>query len=164
MGRILNVAVVSCILAVTAGAQTKRSGPSSKPAIKVAKRSAAPYTGLSTMNGVYTAEQAVRGRDVYMGSCKSCHSPESHTGAMFASWWRGKQLSDLYSFIAFKMPKNNPGSLAPEDAADVVAYLLRMNKLPTGPDELYPEPDSLKKYRIETKRSRATTTAKRTKP
>ena len=35
------------------------------------------------------------------------------------------------------MPKNDPGSLAPEDVADVVAYLLKMNAMPVGKDELY---------------------------
>jgi hypothetical protein len=63
------------------------------------------------------------------------------------------------------MPKNDPGTLAAEDAADVVAYLLKMNAMPVGKDELYPDADSLKKFRIETKKSgTATTTAKRTKP
>jgi mono/diheme cytochrome c family protein len=119
---------------------------------------------LTTLSGVYTNEQASRGRDVYMGSCKSCHSPESHTGATFVKFWKGKQLSELFDFVSTKMPKNDPGSLAPEDAADVVAYLLKMNAMPVGKTELYPDVDSLKHFRIETKRSSGTTSAKRTKP
>jgi S-disulfanyl-L-cysteine oxidoreductase SoxD len=118
----------------------------------------------TTLSGVYTAEQADRGRDVYMGSCKSCHSPASHTGATFNKWWRGKQLSDLYGFVATRMPKNDPGSLSAEDAADVVAYLLKMNAMPVGKGELVPDLDSLKHFRIETKRTNATTTATRKKP
>ena len=152
------------IAASSAGAQAKIPA---KPPIKVTKTtpaSSAPYTGPSTLKGVYTDEQAERGHDVYLGSCKSCHSPQSHTGATFNSWWRGKQLSDLFSFIKVRMPKNDPGSLAPEDVADVVAYLLKMNAMPTGANELYPDADSLKQYRIETKRSTATSTAKRAKP
>src|SRR4029077_15059909 len=99
-------------------------------------------------------------------SCKSCHSPESHTGATFAKWWRGKQLSDLFSFVSGRMPKNDPGSLDPSDVADVIAYLLKLNAMPVGKDELYPDADSLKKFRIETKRgsTSSTSTAKRTKP
>jgi hypothetical protein len=62
------------------------------------------------------------------------------------------------------MPKNDPGSLAPEDVADVVAYLLKMNALPVGPNEIYPDADSLKKFRIEVKKPSSTTTAKRAKP
>jgi hypothetical protein len=60
------------------------------------------------------------------------------------------------------MPKNDPGSLAPEDVADVMAYLLKMNQMPVGSAELPPDADSLKKFRIETKP--ASSSAKRTKP
>jgi mono/diheme cytochrome c family protein len=143
------------MLAGRAGAQTK------KPAPKAVTKPAA-YTGPSTQEGVYTNEQASRGKTVYLGSCKSCHSPQSHTGATFNKFWRNHPLSDLFTFVLTKMPKNDPGSLAPEDVADVVAYLLKMNAMPAGEQELYPEADSLKQFRIETKRS--SSTAKRTKP
>lgn len=78
---------------------------------------------------------------------------------MFETWWRGKQLSDLFTFVRTQMPKNDPGSLSPEDAADVVAYLLQMNAMPPGRTELSPDADSLKKFRIQTRRdsSRART-------
>jgi mono/diheme cytochrome c family protein len=127
-----------------------------------AAKAAAP-SRPSTLSGVYTNEQANRGKNVYTGSCRSCHSPTSHTGATFAQWWRGKQLSDLFTFISEKMPKNDPGTLAPEDVADVVAYLLKMNTMPVGKNELYPDADSLKKFRIEVKSS-GTSTATRKKP
>ncbi len=126
--------------------------------------SAASATSLTTLSGVYTDEQASRGKDVYFGSCRSCHTPASHTGATFAKWWRGKRLSDLFTFVSTRMPKNDPGSLAPEDVADVMAYLLKMNVMPAGEAELPPDADSLKKIRIETKKSSGKSTAKRAKP
>ena len=131
---------------------------------KAASAKIAPYTGPSTLTGVYTNEQAIRGKDLYDASCRSCHSAASHTGAMFAKWWKGKQLSDLFLYISTRMPKNDPGSLASEDVADVMAYLLKMNAMPVGKAEIYPDADSLKHIRIEIKRSTATSTAKRTKP
>lgn len=119
---------------------------------------------VTTLSGVYTDEQASRGKDVYFGSCRSCHTPASHTGATFAKWWRGKRLSDLFAFVSTRMPKNDPGSLAPEDVADVMAYLLKMNVMPAGEAELPPDPDSLKKIRIDTKKSSGKSIAKRAKP
>src|SRR6478609_4153598 len=57
----------------------------------------------STAAGVYTAEQAARGRDTYAMQCKSCHTPASHTGVTFAQWWDRKPLSELYQFVMTRM-------------------------------------------------------------
>jgi mono/diheme cytochrome c family protein len=113
-----------------------------------------PPSGPSTKVGVYTNEQANRGKQVYAGSCRSCHSPTSHTGQVFVDWWQNKRLSELYNYIASQMPKNDPGTLAPEDVADVVAYLLKMNEMPTGKSELYPDADSLKKFWIDARQAK----------
>jgi mono/diheme cytochrome c family protein len=151
------IAVVACMLVRVPSGASAQTG---KAATASAGASAVP----STLSGVYTDEQASRGKDVYSGSCRSCHTPASHTGATFNKWWRGKQLSDLFLFVSTRMPKNDPGSLAPDDVADVMAYLLKMTAMPVGTAELPPDADSLKKIRIETKRSSATSTAKRKKP
>jgi len=155
-------ALLGCMLAVLAN---DASGQTAKPQSKTTKTVPAPApqpttTGPSTLNGVYTNEQATRGRYVYLGSCRYCHNAQTHTGKVFAEWWKGKQLSDLYSFVLERMPKNDPGSLAPEDVADVVAYLLKLNAMPIGKAELYPDVDSLKKYRIDVKQRSSTSTAK----
>lgn len=143
--------VLACIVTASAGAQA------SKPPVPTGGDTS---RGPSTLSGVYTTEQAARGKDVYAGNCRSCHTPMSHTGEMFATWWRGKQLSDLFTFVSTQMPKNDPGSLSAGDAADVVAYLLQMNAMPPGKTEIYPDADSLRKYRIQT-RSQDSSTAKR---
>jgi mono/diheme cytochrome c family protein len=152
------IAVVACMLVRDPSRASAQTGKTS--AVSAGATPGAP----STLSGVYTDEQASRGKDVYLGSCRSCHTPASHTGATFNKWWRGKQLSDLFLFVSTRMPKNDPGSLAPDDVADVMAYLLKMNAMPVGKEELPPDADSLKKIRIETKRSSATSTAKRKKP
>ena len=148
---------VGLMNASVAAAQTAKKAP-----VHAATKAAAVPSGPSTLSGIYTDEQSARGRDVYLGSCKSCHAPESHTGATFAKWWRGKRLSDLFAFISTRMPKNDPGSLSPEDAADVVAFLLQMNAMPPGKRELAAAADSLQPYRIELKKRAKT--AKRKKP
>lgn len=104
---------------------------------------------LTTRSGVYTSPQAARGRDVYMGNCRSCHTPETHTGATFNAVWNKRSLADLYAFVRERMPKNDPGTLSDEEYADVVAYLLRMNKMPAGKRELAPDSAALAKIRIE---------------
>jgi hypothetical protein len=104
----------------------------------------------STLAGVYSAEQATRGQDVYAGMCKSCHTAASHTGVAFQKSWEGHSLSELFGYISTKMPKNEPGSLAPEEYVDVLAYLLKLNEMPAGTVELMPDTTLLGTIRIET--------------
>jgi mono/diheme cytochrome c family protein len=154
------------VLGHSLGAQTGKTSTKTTPAKSAAasKAAATAPPGPSTLIGVYTDEQAARGKDVYLVSCKSCHTADTHTGETFAKWWKGKQLSDLFNFVATRMPKNDPGSLAIEDVADITAYLLKMNKMPVGAGELPPDADSLRKFRIEVNRSVGPSTAKRAKP
>ena len=104
----------------------------------------------STLTGVYSEKQAARGQDVYAGMCKSCHAAATHTGVAFEKSWNGHPLSELFGFISTRMPKNEPGSLAPEEYADVLAYLLSINAMPPGTRELQPDSLALKRIRIDT--------------
>ena len=112
-------------------------------------QSSVPQSVRSTASGVYTDEQATRGRDTYQMQCKSCHTPASHTGPTFASWWDRKPLSDLYQFVTTRMPTNEPGSLQPDEYADLIAYLLKLNDLPSGSEPLPADSVALKKIRID---------------
>ena len=105
--------------------------------------------GASTKDGVYTREQAMRGQDVYAGNCKSCHTPESHTGPIFTSKWNGKPLLELYAYVRDLMPKNDPGTLSPEEYAAVVAYMLRMNRQPMGDVDLPTDTVALRAIRFQ---------------
>jgi mono/diheme cytochrome c family protein len=106
----------------------------------------------TTQSGVYTTAQAARGNDIYLMQCKSCHTPASHTGVVFANSWHGKPLSELYTYIVERMPKNEPGSLQPYEYADVLAYLLKLNEMPAGNDELPADSVALRKIRVEAAR------------
>ena len=87
----------------------------------------------STQDGVYTVEQATRGKDVYAGNCVSCHAGMgNHVGPVFRKWWGGHDLLEMYRFMSNNMPKNDPGVLAPEEYLSVMAYLLQMNNMPAG--------------------------------
>ena len=85
----------------------------------------------------------------YAGMCRSCHTPASHTGVTFEKWWKGRTLADLFGFMSGQMPKNNPGSLNPDEYADVVAYILRMNSMPAGKRELPTDSASLAAVQID---------------
>lgn len=108
----------------------------------------------STKDGVYTRDQAERGQQVFITLCKSCHTPESHTTPAFVSKWEGKPLSELFRYIRDEMPKNEPGSLATEEYADVLAYILRLNRMPAGADELPADANRMKSVRVEMMSSR----------
>ena len=103
----------------------------------------------STKTGVYTADQAGKGADVFAGMCKSCHTPSVHTGPVFLKTWGDRPLWDLFDFISTKMPKNDPGSLPTDEYAQVLAYLLKLNDLPAGPAELPTDSVVLKTIRFE---------------
>ena len=104
---------------------------------------------VSTMSGVFTTAQADRGEETYMGICVGCHPAGTYTGPTFVSTWGNRPLSDLYGFIKEMMPKADPGSLSPEETAQVIAYILKINRVPAGKKELPADVEPLRKIRIE---------------
>ena len=103
----------------------------------------------STKDRVYSTSQAAEGRDIYDGRCKSCHTAISHTGPPFRANWDKKPLSDLWDYILEKMPKDSPGSLETDEYAKVLAYILRMNGMPAGTEDLPADKKALKAIRID---------------
>ena len=121
----------------------------------------APASPRSTRAGVYSAEQAERGRITYAGMCRSCHSMASHTGATFETWWKGRTVADLFAYTSTQMPKNDPGSLADEDYVKAIAYLMRVNGMPAGETPLPADSASLSRIRFDSTRSVPTSTGPR---
>jgi mono/diheme cytochrome c family protein len=130
-------------VSVPAAAQTKK--PATKPTKSVPVRKPA---GKTTLSGIYTAEEAKDGREMYAGLCASCHTAASHTGAAFRKKWAGRPLSEIYTYMRTLMPKNDPGSLADEDYEVLLAYLLQMNRMPAGKTYLSTDTLELRKIRI----------------
>jgi hypothetical protein len=52
------------------------------------------------------------------------------------------------------MPQDNPGSLDPNSAADVVAFLLKIYAMPAGTTELAPDTVAMKKILIDSRTTR----------
>ncbi len=94
--------------------------------------------------GVYTAQQAARGGELFQSKCASCHGTElagdgtapALAGAIFASHWAGQPVAGLFDMIHTSMPSDQPGTLTAQQAADLIAFLLSSNKYPAGQTEL----------------------------
>ena len=105
----------------------------------------------SAPKAIYTAEQATRGKDVYAGACVSCHAGMgNHTGPIFRARWGGRSVVELYQYVSENMPKNDPGSMSPDEYASVVAYLLQLNGMPAGATPLPTDTVALKTMTIDT--------------
>ncbi len=89
----------------------------------------------SVNDGVYTAAQAERGAKVFEKTCTACHDTARFTGAEFTSAWTGMPLKGLFDAVQ-TMPEDNPGSLPPQDYADVIAFFLQLNEYKPGESEL----------------------------
>ncbi|MFI5312131.1 MAG: c-type cytochrome [Gemmatimonadales bacterium] len=124
----------------------------------------------TTLARVYTQVQAGAGRNLYLQSCRSCHTPGELAGDPFWGKWVGKTVADLFSYLRNEMPKDNPGSFGDEDYANVTAYLLQLNAMPAGERAMAADSTSLAKIRITkadtVKQAETTkeTTKKRTAP
>ncbi len=103
----------------------------------------------STMSGVYSADQARRGEDTYMSICVGCHPSGTYSSEAFKATWSGRSVGDLFDLISETMPKNEPASLSPQEYAQVVAYILKLNGVPAGKTDIPADSERLKQIRIE---------------
>ncbi len=108
---------------------------------------------LTTLDGVYTEEQALRGAEVTEDVCRECHDDEEFVGAFIRSW-AGASVAALYDDIYSLMPEDQPGSLPAQQYSDVIAYILQLNGLPPGEVELGVARESLEQVLIEANRQR----------
>ena len=104
--------------------------------------------GRSVSDGVYTAQQANRGRREYIQHCATCHSTNLRGGEMapgllgdtFVGGWSGATLWSLFDYTLATMPQDNPGSTSPEAMNAILAYVLRENGFDAGEEELALDP------------------------
>jgi quinoprotein glucose dehydrogenase len=105
----------------------------------------------STMQGAYSETQASTGGDVFRLNCTSCHNSSILTGKSFQLAWAGRTAFDLYERMRTTMPLDDPGRLSPQEYADIVAYLFKINGYPAGSAVLPPDRERLKQLRIDAK-------------
>ena len=112
----------------------------------------------SVADGVYTADQAKRGAALYGEQCASCHGEQMEgvadlfpalAGDLFVKTWTGRSVGELYEKIETTMPALDPGSLKPDQVADIVAHMLSTSKYPAGSTALAASADPLKTINID---------------
>ena len=65
-------------------------------------------------------------------------------GTAWGVWYHAVNHHNLFEEMSFSMPQNDPGSLSPQQNADILAYMLHRGTYPTGPTELATDLEVLK--------------------
>ena len=113
----------------------------------------------SVWEGIYTEEQARRGRRAFRRECTECHGEdlrggEAAPGLMgreFVSFWSDTSVGELFELTRETMPEESPGELSDQIYADILAYLLQANKFPAGDGQLEPAVERLLRIGISAK-------------
>jgi cytochrome c5 len=140
----LVMAMCACLGGVMRSARAASAGPAPNPPSK------------TTLDGVYTADEALRGKTQYNNTCSACHMEDLSgsgqalplAGDAFMDIWEGQTMNDLLGLVQGTMPQDKPGSLEPDAALDVISYILQQNKFPAGKEEMKNDPDALKNILI----------------
>lgn len=110
-------------------------------------------------DGVYTADQARRGKGEFDQTCSRCHNltligserGPAIKGATFLSHWDKGTVADLFIKIRDTMPEGGPGTLNEETKIDILSYILQQNGFPAGTEELKKDVSLLEDIRLATK-------------
>jgi S-disulfanyl-L-cysteine oxidoreductase SoxD len=99
----------------------------------------------SIWDGVFSTEQAARGKKAYGSQCADCHGEELEgdgkkspalKGADFLKNWRNKSVHRLIDTTWRTMPPEDPRTLSRDLCTDVAAYILAENGYPAGKSAL----------------------------
>ena len=106
-------------------------------------------TGRTVRDGVFSPRQAARGERVFESICMNCHEITEFTGPdAYLAEVEGEPLWDTFELIWSEMPEDDPGSLAPEEYAAVLAYIFSIYGLPSGETDLAVDRESLQAITI----------------
>jgi mono/diheme cytochrome c family protein len=109
-------------------------------------------------DGVYSADQAQRGKSGYEGVCARCHgvpltgsqgNGPTLKGSAFLAHWDKDTLGGLYTKIRDTMPAGSPGTLTDEVKLQILAYVLQQNGFSAGKTDLPGDVNALDEIAIE---------------
>ena len=98
----------------------------------------------SVWDGVYTADQADKGKALFQENCSKCHGvtldgndeiPALASAHLMVDF-DGQTVGDLVQRIQTTMPMDNPGSLNAQTVADIASFILKSNNMPAGSTEI----------------------------
>jgi S-disulfanyl-L-cysteine oxidoreductase SoxD len=100
----------------------------------------------TTLDGVFSEEQALRGKNLYGEHCAFCHGAALEgvhaprlVGDRFIDQRREAMLDGTYNFIRRSMPPPEAPRtkvITETDYLDIVTYILKANQYPSGPNDL----------------------------
>ena len=115
--------------------------------------SATSGQAASLADGVYTAEQAARGKAIYEEKCSACHVQDlsgggdgmapSLAGRFFNKTWEGRTVAELYAG-SMMMPPGEEKTVSDQERIDIIAFVLEFNKFPAGTTPLEADMAKLK--------------------
>jgi mono/diheme cytochrome c family protein len=93
--------------------------------------------GPTVLDGVYVAEQAEKGSELYEANCTVCHEGNDPPGPAligrsFVDRWREDNLGVLYNYMKTRMPAGDAGKFSDEEYLRIVSFLLQANDYPEG--------------------------------
>jgi glucose/arabinose dehydrogenase/mono/diheme cytochrome c family protein len=118
---------------------------------------AVAQTSHSVWEGVYTQEQANRGKTTYAQACAGCHGAELRggdeapalAGVAFQSNWRNHSVDELFDKVRISMPPDRPGTVGRQEISDILAYIFAVNKFPAGGGVLGTQSEALKQIKFQ---------------
>jgi mono/diheme cytochrome c family protein len=108
-------------------------------------------------DGVFTAEQAARGKPRFEASCMRCHNIEligsergpALKGNAFMAKYENDSLASLYTLMRDTMPRDGGAAVVSDEAkVDILAYILQRNDVPPGKEELKLDMSALEGIKI----------------
>src|SRR2546426_6259834 len=95
-------------------------------------------TGKKIWDGVFTSEQAARGKTNFDLSCSRCHNVAligsergpAIKGATFLSHWDKDTIAGIFTKIRDTMPQGNASTVTDDDKLDILTYILQQNGVP----------------------------------
>jgi len=108
-------------------------------------------------DATYAADQVDRARPVYRRLCVECHGEDLTggliggpplAGTVFRQKWGGQPLSGLFTFMSTQMPQGSPGSLSPQQYADLLALILSRNGHEAGDEPIVPNLEVLSTLQV----------------